>query len=134
MAVKVSRTRLFFRFGGYTSFRVLASSYAAWLIPAILAPLPRLLGMARLLSDNAGYRPARCRHSAGALPGYAWIPEKVIHGDEPGKPGIAARALDSDPRGYRYTLQETSYYRISIRPDRFNTISITSCESRLHRS
>jgi tRNA A-37 threonylcarbamoyl transferase component Bud32 len=29
----------------------------------------------------------------------------------------------SDPRGYRYTFQENSYYRIRIMPDRFNKIS-----------
>lgn len=126
----------FFRFQGWPRFlsqpQVFLPS-ALCLTAAILAPLPGLFSGRRVfLLDRVfnGYGPARIAAvlAAAFLAAAAGArnPGRVIVGALlQGRPEVAACCVlrYSDPRGYRYTLQDTSYYRIRIQPDRFNKLS-----------
>lgn len=103
-----------------------------WLVAAIVAPAWGVLrGSRAFLLDRlfGGYRPA---HVGLVLAGSALmllpfirnsrvITAELVHGNPETKKCCALKY--SDPRGYRYTFQENSYYHIRIEPDRFNLLT-----------
>lgn len=105
---------------------------ALWFVAAVVAPAQGLLrgGPAFLLDRLFGrYRPAHVGLvlAASALMLLPFtrnrqvISGELVHGKPETRRCCALKY--SDPRGYRYTFQENSYYHIRILPDRFNLIT-----------